>query len=81
MKHASRPNQLQVKMRQIREAARLSQETMAESLDISQSAYRKIESGKTEMKIKHLSAFAECVGLNVEDMVSLPLFDLLETKQ
>ncbi|WKS95289.1 helix-turn-helix domain-containing protein [Riemerella columbina] len=56
------------KVKNIRELKNLTQEYMAEKLDISQAAYSKIEKGITKITEDKLSKIAEILEVNPEDI-------------
>jgi len=55
---------IQEKIKETREAKRLSQYDMADKLGISQSAYLQIEKGKTDLTINRLYQIAEILEVN-----------------
>ena len=58
-----------LRIRSIREAKGYTQEYMAEMLDICQSTYANLESGKSSMSIERLIAIAEILETDLFDLV------------
>ena len=58
------------KIKNIRELKNLTQEYMAERLDISQSAYSKLEKGDIKVSQEKLSQIADILEVNPEDISS-----------
>ena len=56
----------------IRETNGLSQEVLAEKVNKSQSAYARIESGKTKIDFDTLTRFANCFGFSEIDVITYP---------
>ncbi|MDY3520051.1 helix-turn-helix domain-containing protein [Riemerella anatipestifer] len=56
------------KIKNIRELKNLTQEYMAERLDISQAAYSKLEKGNTKISEEKLNKIAEILDVNPEDI-------------
>lgn len=56
------------KIKGIRELKNLTQEYMAEQLDISQAAYSKLEKGSTKISQEKLDKIAEVLEVNPEDI-------------
>lgn len=56
------------KIKNIRELKNLTQEYMAEKLDISQAAYSKLEKGTTKISQDKLEKIAEVLDVNPEDI-------------
>lgn len=56
------------KIKSIRELKNLTQEYMAEQLDISQDAYSKLEKGTTKISQDKLDKIAEVLEINPEDI-------------
>ncbi|MBQ5978477.1 MAG: helix-turn-helix transcriptional regulator [Bacteroidales bacterium] len=56
-------------LRKAREGRGLTQADMADSLDISVTAYQKIESGKTRILNKNFSKCAEALGVSMTELV------------
>lgn len=56
------------KIKSIRELKNLTQEYMAEKLDISQAAYSKLEKGNTKISEDKLNKIAEILEVNPEDI-------------
>lgn len=56
-------------LRKAREERGLTQADMADSLDISVTAYQKIESGKTRILNKNFSKCAEALGVSMTELV------------
>ncbi|MCC6462989.1 MAG: helix-turn-helix transcriptional regulator [Saprospiraceae bacterium] len=61
--------ELASKIRFLREWQKLSQEYMAQRLGISQPAYSKLESGKTQVKIAYLHQIAAVFQCSAADLV------------
>lgn len=57
------------KIKNIRELKNLTQEYMAEKLDISQAAYSKLEKGNTKISEEKLHKIAEVLDVNPEDII------------
>ncbi len=53
----------EVKIKQIRELKNLTQEHLAEKLDLSIRAYSKIETGETQLTIRRLNEISEVLGV------------------
>jgi|GEM_PF-1209961 len=66
------------KLRQIRDFRCLSQQNMADAMDITQPAYFKIENGKTKLSIQHLEACARFLNVPLRDLISLPFEELVQ---
>ncbi|MBS9779593.1 MAG: helix-turn-helix transcriptional regulator [Moraxellaceae bacterium] len=60
---------IQEKIRTLREINHLTQEQMAEELEISKNSYAKIEQGKTKLNIERLQQIAHIFNVNVADLV------------
>ncbi|MCF2221004.1 helix-turn-helix transcriptional regulator [Chryseobacterium sp. PS-8] len=58
------------KIKNIRELKNLTQEYVAEKLDISQAAYSKLESGETKVSKEKLAQIAEALEVTPEDIKS-----------
>jgi transcriptional regulator with XRE-family HTH domain len=58
------------KIKRMRELKNLTQEFMAEKLNMSQSGYSKIESGQSTVSFSKLSEIAELLDLSPEDLIS-----------
>ncbi len=54
-----------VKLKKIREQKRYSQQEIADILNISQKTYSNIESGKSDIKIKHLLILEQFFKINI----------------
>ena len=54
-------------LRKMRVEAKLSQEQMADRMNIQQSKYNRLENGKTEIKHEQVSKIAEAVGKTYEE--------------
>ena len=67
MKNASIQNLLQT-IKKIRITKGYSQEVMAYQLKISQTAYHKIETGKTDLKVTMLFQIIELLNINCQDI-------------
>lgn len=59
-----------LKIKKIRELKNLTQDYMAQRLEMSQSNYSKIESGETDVPFKRLEFIAGILGFKVEDLIS-----------
>lgn len=57
------PERVAMAIRDLREAAGISQGGMAKALSISQPAYSRIESGISKLSIKHLGKYASHIGI------------------
>ena len=62
----------EVNLREIRESKHLSQRYVAGLMNITQSAYARLEKGKTQLRIDYLKAFAKAVGMSVTDVIMYP---------
>lgn len=62
-------NDLPARIRQIRLGLGLSQENMADGLQISTTAYGDLERGKTEITISRLATIAEIFDLGIPDLL------------
>ena len=71
----SHSHQIGFLIRSCREARGISQDYMAESLNIAQSAYAYLESGKTTMSIDRLIRITEILDLDIHQIIdeSIPL--------
>lgn len=58
------------KIRRVRELKNLTQEFMAEKLNMSQSGYSKIESGQSTVSFAKLHEIAEILELSPEDLIT-----------
>lgn len=61
-----------VTLKKIREQKKLTQTEVAEKLEISQSVYARIESGKIKLRFDHLQKFSELVGMSVTEIMAFP---------
>lgn len=68
-------------LRKAREERGFTQAIMADTLDISVTAYQKIESGKTRILNKNFSRCAEALGVSMSELVNgfVPVKDAAET--
>ena len=57
-------------LKRLRRVKKLSQDSLAEAAGISRGAYRKIESGQSEPKVKNLQAIALSLGVRIEDILA-----------
>ncbi len=57
---------------QIRRNKKFTQLDMGEKLNITESAYNRIESGKTALSYKHLSHIASVFNIDVIDIITYP---------
>lgn len=60
-------------IRSCRESRGYSQDYMAEMLDISQSTYANIESGKTSLSIDRLCRITDILGLDIHEVIDTGL--------
>jgi len=60
------------KLKEIREAYGLSTYEMAKCMAITQSAYMRMESGKTKTDLNRLEDFAKVVGMSLIDVITYP---------
>jgi transcriptional regulator with XRE-family HTH domain len=58
------------KIKKLRELKNFTQEFMAKELNLSQSAYSKIESGETDIPYSRLEEVAQVLGMRPEDVVA-----------
>lgn len=56
-------------LRHLRIESKLSQEQMADRMNIQQSKYNRLENGKTAIKYEQVSKIAEAIGKSYEDML------------
>jgi len=63
-------NELPARIRQVRLGLGLSQENMADGLQISTTAYGDLERGKTEITISRLATIADIFSLDVSDLLA-----------
>ncbi len=63
-------NELPARIRQIRLSLGLSQENMADGLQISTTAYGDLERGKTEITISRLATIADIFNLDISDLLT-----------
>ncbi len=61
---------LGLKIRKLRELKNYRQEYIAESLQLTQASYSKIESGETEITYHRLEQIAGILGIRVEDITN-----------
>ncbi|OOF65635.1 helix-turn-helix domain-containing protein [Rodentibacter sp. Ppn85] len=61
---------VQDKIRGLREQNRLSQEEMAERLNMSPSGYAKIERGETKLYLEKLEQIAQVFNLDITDLIN-----------
>ena len=64
--------ELHHKIRELREKKKFSQEDMAFKLNIGQSTYQAIETGKSEIKLKH--------AIIISETLEIPLNELIESE-
>jgi transcriptional regulator with XRE-family HTH domain len=69
--------QLATKIRKLREIYGFSQESVAFELGISQAAYSKKESGRTELSLSCLEKLAKIYQLSITDIIGLSTQELL----
>lgn len=60
---------LAVKIRTLRIMNGFSQEYMANQLDVSQTAYSKLETGKTEISLKRVYEIALVLGVSIHELL------------
>ena len=60
----------QEKIRVLRTGQKLSQEQMAEKLEISSQAYSKIESGKTKLSLERIEQIAHILNVDITELIS-----------
>lgn len=63
---------LNEKFREIRESFGLSQTDLGERINKSQSAYGKLETGQTEIKISDIDMFSKALGMSIIDVFTYP---------
>lgn len=56
-------------LRKFREAKNLSQDAFADEIGISRISYGKLETGRTKLFSRHLSAIAETFGTSIEEIL------------
>lgn len=57
------------KIKKMRELRNLTQEYVAEKLDISQQAYSKIEADETDVSFKRLEQICKTLNVNIKDLI------------
>ncbi len=62
----------EVNLREIRESKHLSQRFVADLMNITQSAYARLEKGKTQLRVDYLKAFAKAVEMSITDVIVYP---------
>lgn len=65
----SKSHQIGLIIKSCRESRRISQDYMADMLDIGQSTYAYLESGKTSMSIDRLLRITEILELNIHEVI------------
>lgn len=65
-------NEMAQLLRTIRESKRMSQNDLAEKLNITQPAYARIESGETALKYETLHQFAAAVDMSIVEVITYP---------
>jgi transcriptional regulator with XRE-family HTH domain len=60
---------IHTRIRKLREAKGLKQQTMADLLDMSQAAYNKIENAQTSIKVDILVKIAEILQISLDELV------------
>ena len=63
---------IEVNLKKIRESKHLSQRYVADLMNITQSAYARLENGKTQLRIDYLKAFANAVEMSLTDVIMYP---------
>ena len=63
---------MEIKIKQIRENAGLSQEKMAEKMNITQSSYARFELSKSKSDLNRIESFANALGMSVIDVITYP---------
>jgi transcriptional regulator with XRE-family HTH domain len=61
---------IQNRIKEIREAAGMSQDRLAELAGMSQQTISKLEKGKMDLDVKHMAAIAEALGVSPADLLS-----------
>lgn len=70
-------NHIALKIRKLREIHGYPQEYVAFQLGVSQAAYSKKETGRTELSLTVLQQVTSLYGISLTDLLSLPLNDLI----
>lgn len=70
-------NHIAIKIRKLREIHGYPQEYVAFQLGVSQAAYSKKETGRTELSLTVLQQVTSLYGISLTDLLSLPLNDLI----
>ena len=63
---------MEIKIKEIRENAKLSQIEMAEKMNISQPTYMRFESQKTSIDLERIEVFAKALNMSVVDVIFYP---------
>jgi Zn-dependent peptidase ImmA (M78 family)/DNA-binding XRE family transcriptional regulator len=63
-------NTIALNLRRLRNAKEVTQESVAEMAGLSRAAYRKIETGKSEPRVRTLQAIAGALGVSLQDLVA-----------
>ena len=63
---------MEIKIKQIRENAGLSQEKMAEKMNITQSSYARFVLSKSKSDLNRIESFANALGMSVIDVITYP---------
>ena len=66
---AAPPAQLLTRLREIRQAKKLSQQEVADRIGLSQQQVQRLETGAQELTVRLLPAFAEALGVSVADLL------------
>lgn len=69
---ATERNEALIKVKMLREMRHLSQDQMAELMQITQSAYARFEAGKTKTDLEILEKFCENVGMSLTEFFIYP---------
>lgn len=70
-------NHIAIKIRKLREIHGYPQEYVAFQLGVSQAAYSKKETGRTELSLTVLQQVTSLYGISLVDLLSMPLNDLI----
>jgi len=63
---------IELNLREIRESKRLSQRKIAELMNITQSAYTRMESGRSKIRFNMLETFSKAVDMSLIDVIMYP---------
>ena len=67
---------LPIRLRRLREFVRCTQENLAYELDMTQSAYHKLETGKTQLDLHRAIQLAMFYTITIDDLLYKDLFEL-----